>query len=168
MNYRAGTNDFAVTHGLDTRERTTNFDRVVMTVPSPAISQACPQLTSDEHARLNEAEYLGVVCTSLLLDRPLGGFYVTNITDTWVPLTGIIEMGSIVPPEKMDYSNRMPNVVSCIPGLYLLNSAPIKIGCLNVNQFSTWLQKTWGRHPSSTSPERCPTSRRMRDGCSIP
>ncbi len=49
---------------------------------------------------MGSAEYLGVVCTSLLLDRPLGGYYVTNITDTWVPLTGVIEMGSIVVDPK--------------------------------------------------------------------
>lgn len=179
------------------RDETLEFDRVVTTVPSPIISRSCPQLDDDEQRRLASAEYLGVVCTSLLLDRPLGGYYVTNITDTWVPLTGVIEMGSIVDPkylggnylvylprylladdpalsepddsiherclstlEKMypnfnrsqvralqtarakhvmalptlNYSQHLPPVVTSVPGLYILNSAQITKGNLNVNE----------------------------------
>lgn len=173
------------------------FDRVVMTVANPLIASSCVQLTQQEREQLLQAKYLGVLCTSLLLDRPLGGYYVTNITDSWVPLTGIIETGSIVPPEQMgghyliylpqyldsndprlesdseqiherclttlekmysrfsrdqvraiqtararyvmtvptlNYSQQVPTVKSSIPGLYLLNSAQITFGCLNVNE----------------------------------
>ena len=90
-----------VTYGKSGSEKTEEFDRVILTIPSPVISKACPELSEDEHHKLNDVEYLGVVCTSLLIDKPLGGYYVTNITDSWVPLTGIIEMGSIVKPEKL-------------------------------------------------------------------
>jgi protoporphyrinogen oxidase len=173
------------------------FERVITTVPSPTILKSCQQFTPDEQARLHSAEYLGVVCTSLLLDRPLGGYYVTNITDTSVPLTGVIEMGAIVEPqylgghylvylpryllasddrfeesdetvhqrclatlEKMyphfsrqqvraiqtararyvmalptlNYSEHLPPVVTSVPGLYVLNSAQITKGNLNVNE----------------------------------
>ncbi len=186
-----------VAHGRVGAETTAEFDRVVMTVPSPMIANSCRQLTDDELTRLTEAEYLGVVCTSLLLDKPLGGYYVTNITDDWVPLTGIIEMGAIVKPEylgghylvylpqyllsndarfeesdeavherclstlakiypdfdrrrvaaiqtararhvmtlpTLNYSKRLPPVVSSVPGLYLLNSAQVTVGNLNVNE----------------------------------
>ena len=37
----------------------------------------------------------GIVCPSLLLARPLGGFYVTNITDP-MPFTGVIETTALV------------------------------------------------------------------------
>ena len=40
--------------------------------------------------------YQGVLCASMLLRRPLGGFYVTNITDAGVPFTGVIEMTALV------------------------------------------------------------------------
>ncbi len=173
------------------------FDRVVMTIPSSIITRSCPGLSHDEHQRLSSAEYLGVICTSLLLKRPLGGYYVTNITDPGIPLTGVIEMGSIVQPEKLGghylvylprycladdprfdetddviherclqtlermypqfdrsqvsaiqtararhvmalptlrYSEQRPPIVSSIPGLYLLNSAQIVKGNLNVNE----------------------------------
>jgi protoporphyrinogen oxidase len=173
------------------------FDRVVMTIPNPLIARACTGLNQEELSRLNSAEYLGVTCTSLLLDRPLSGYYVTNITDPGIPLTGIIEMGAVVQPQYMggkyliylpqymmsddprfqegdevvherciatlekmhpnfnranvtaiqtarakhvmtlptlNYSQRLPPVVSSIPGLYLLNSAQVTVGCLNVNE----------------------------------
>jgi protoporphyrinogen oxidase len=173
------------------------FDRVITTVANPLISDTCVQLNEEERGRLNQAEYLGVVCTSLLLDKPLGGYYVTNITDSWVPLTGIIEMGSILDSQQLNgnylvylpqymasndlrfeesdesvhdralstlekmypnfsrgsvkaiqtararyvmtlptlnYSQSIPAIVSSVPGLYLLNSAQITIGCLNVNE----------------------------------
>jgi protoporphyrinogen oxidase len=197
VSYDAGSCRLTVLHGREGSQTSTEFDRVVMTAPSPIISAACQQLSADEQLRLNEAEYLGVTCTSLLIDKPLGGYYVTNITDDWVPLTGIIEMGAIVKPEHLGghylvylpqyllsndarfeesdetiherclstlekiypdfdrkmvsaiqtararhvmtlptlrYSERLPPVVSSVPGLYLLNSAQVTVGNLNVNE----------------------------------
>ncbi len=141
--------------------------------------------------------YQGIVCASMLLDEPLAGFYVTNITDAWVPFTGVIEMTALVDPrhfggrhlvylpkyvpegdpflsvpdgevqerflsalERMyprfhrrqvrvfrlsrvsqvcaiptlGYSERLPPVATSIPGLYLLGSAHIVNGTLNVNE----------------------------------
>jgi protoporphyrinogen oxidase len=187
----------SVTFGSNENPTVATFDRVILTVPSPIIAASCPGLKPEEKDRLNDVEYLGVVCTSLLLDRPLGGYYVTNITDSWVPLTGIIEMGAIVSPDKLGgkylvylpqylmaederlsesdadiqerclatlekmypdfrrsqvvgirtgrakyvmalptirYSERRPPVVSSLPGVYLLNSARIVKGNLNVNE----------------------------------
>lgn len=197
VNYDAESGRLTVQYGREGNERSGEFDRVIMTTPSPIISAACKQLSPDEQLRLNEAEYLGVTCTSLLIDKPLGGYYVTNITDDWVPLTGIIEMGAIVKPEHLGgnylvylpqyllsndarfeesdetiherclstlekiypdfdrkkvsaiqtararhvmtlptlrYSERLPPVVSSVPGLYLLNSAQVTVGNLNVNE----------------------------------
>ena len=78
------------------------FDNVVFTVPSPLISRCCPALTDDEHKRHSEIEYIGVVCASVLMKKPFKGFYVTNIVDSWVPLTGIIEMSTIVDRQELD------------------------------------------------------------------
>jgi protoporphyrinogen oxidase len=75
---------------------TSQFDRVIFTTPTPTISHACPQLTADERRRFDGVEYLGIVCSSLLLKKPISKYYVTNITDTWVPLTAVIEMTTIV------------------------------------------------------------------------
>lgn len=77
------------------------FDRVVMTTPSSHIASVTSDWSEDERNRLTGTEYLGVICTSLLLDRPLAGYYVTNLLDPGIPFTGIIEMGSILPMEKL-------------------------------------------------------------------
>ena len=44
--------------------------------------------------------YQGIACASLLLERPLADYYVTNITDGWVPFTGVIEMTTLVDRER--------------------------------------------------------------------
>ncbi len=72
------------------------FDEVILTVASPIASRVCPQLTERERSQHNKIEYQGIVCASLLLKKPLATYYVTNITDTWVPFTGVIEMTTLV------------------------------------------------------------------------
>lgn len=72
------------------------FDQVVVTLAAPLATRLCPGLSSDEHARLQGIQYQGVICASLLLKRPLANFYVTNITDRWVPFTAVIEMSALV------------------------------------------------------------------------
>jgi protoporphyrinogen oxidase len=75
------------------------FDRVVLTAPAPVIARLCPQLSNDERARFSGVTYQGVVCASLVCERPLTGFYVTNITDD-APFSGIIEMTTLVDPAQ--------------------------------------------------------------------
>lgn len=84
---------------LDGRQQ--QFDRVVFTTPAPIVARACPQLNDDERKRFEGVEYLGIVCSSLLLKKPLSPYYVTNITDSWVPLTAVIEMTTIVDPDEL-------------------------------------------------------------------
>ncbi len=184
-----------VDFGRGRRER---FDNVVSTIASPLIADQCGQLSEEETSRLRSIKYLGVVCASMLLRKPISPYYVTNITDSWVPLTGIIEMSTIVdsksqlggnhlvylpkymvddhpdlrePDEAyqerclrtletmydhfsrddvldfkvarakyvaalstIDYSRRLPPVVTSVPGFYALNSAHILEGNLNVNE----------------------------------
>jgi len=47
---------------------------------------------------LHGITYQGVICPSILLERPLADYYVTNITDGWVPFTAVIEMTALVDP----------------------------------------------------------------------
>jgi protoporphyrinogen oxidase len=174
------------------------FDKVIITVPSPHIALMCPQLSSAEKSRYEECEYLGVICSSVLLDRPLSPYYVTNITDEWVPLTGVINLTTIVDPadfgnkhlvylpkyvlakddaafaesdeaiqerllgvlDKMypefkrdqvlafqtararnvmalptlNYSDKLPPAKTSIPNIYVVNSAQITKGNLNINE----------------------------------
>jgi protoporphyrinogen oxidase len=42
--------------------------------------------------------YQGIACASLVIRRPLAGYYITNITDDRVPFTAVIEMTALVSP----------------------------------------------------------------------
>ena len=75
---------------------TEQFDKVIVTLPAGISAQLCQGLTQAEIQKLNGIEYLGVVCVSVLLNKPISEFYITNITDSWVPFTGVIEMSALV------------------------------------------------------------------------
>ena len=68
----------------------------VLTLPCTRLAALCPQLSEAERARFALVEYQGVICASLLLDRALTEYYVTNITDPGLPFTAVIEMTALV------------------------------------------------------------------------
>ena len=72
------------------------FDDVILTVPCPKIAELCPQLLLSEKERFRKVSYQGLICASLILKRPLGGYYYTNITDERIPFAGVIEMTALV------------------------------------------------------------------------
>lgn len=53
---------------------------------------------AESRRRLRAVEYLGVEVAVLLLSRPLGPFYVLNLGDLDLPLTGVIETTNLAPP----------------------------------------------------------------------
>lgn len=75
---------------------TLRFDDVILTVPCGRAARLCPGLSEAERARLAGVTYQGIACASLLLSRPLAPYYVTNITESWVPFTAVIEMTTLV------------------------------------------------------------------------
>lgn len=72
------------------------FDEVIVTLPSSLAAKICTGLTDTEVQKLNNVEYLGVICVAVLLDKSVSDFYVTNITDSRFPFTGVIEMSALV------------------------------------------------------------------------
>ena len=72
------------------------FDEVIVTLPASISAKLCTGLLQTEIQRLNNIEYLGVICVAVLLDKPISNFYITNITDSDIPFTGIIEMSALV------------------------------------------------------------------------
>jgi protoporphyrinogen oxidase len=89
-----------VRHGtgfrVETPEGYRDFDRIVSTLPANATARLCPDLDPEIRARLDGVVYQGVMCASLVLDRPLGGYYLTYLTDTNLPFTAIVEMSALV------------------------------------------------------------------------
>ncbi len=88
---RAGDAIHVATHG-----GALSFDRVIITAAAPIVPLLCPQLSNEERNRLSNIEYLGIVCTSLLMEQPISPYYITNVLDRWVPYTGVIEMSALV------------------------------------------------------------------------
>lgn len=72
------------------------FDEVIVTLPSNVSAKLCDGLSNSEKDKLNNIEYLAVICVAVLLNKSISDFYVTNITDSWVPFTGVIEMTALV------------------------------------------------------------------------
>lgn len=85
--------EFRVTSTKDAQK---TFNYLISTLPSSLSATLCPQLSDYEKEKLNGIRYLGVVCVSLLLKKPLTPYYVTNITDSKITFTGVIEMTSLV------------------------------------------------------------------------
>ena len=177
--------------------RRESFDKVVLTQPSALAARVCQGLSEEERSRLEAIQYQGIVCASVLLKKPLAGFYVTNITEPWVPFTAVIEMSALVDPKffggnalvylpkyvtpddpffdlsdeeikerflaalarmypsfeasdvrdfrvsrvrhvlaisTLNYSENLPPMATSLPGVYIVNSAHIVNGTLNVNE----------------------------------
>jgi protoporphyrinogen oxidase len=173
-------------------------DEVVVTAPSSRVAALCPALSEEERTRLAGITYQGIVSLAVLLRPPLGGYYVTNVTDAGFPFTGVIEMTALVDRSTfggrtlvylpryltqddplwratdaevtdrflaglmrmyptltasdvvasdvsrvrevlavstLDYSSRcLPSLHTSVPGLWIVNSAQIANGTLNLNE----------------------------------
>ena len=83
---------------VDTDTGTERFEEVVVTTNAHLAADLCPDLTAQEATRLRGVRYMGIVCASLLLDRPLGPYYLTYITDPSTPFTAVVEMTAFVDP----------------------------------------------------------------------
>ncbi len=73
-----------------------SFDRVVVTSSPRVAACLCPSLADAERARLNAVAYQGIVCASVLLDRPLSPYYLTYLTGGEVPFTAVVDMTALV------------------------------------------------------------------------
>jgi protoporphyrinogen oxidase len=82
--------------GIATRSERFYFDRVVVTLAAPLAARLCPALTSVERDLCAGVEYQGIICASVLTQKPLTPYYITNIADATVPFTAVIEMSALV------------------------------------------------------------------------
>lgn len=78
------------------------FDKVVSTLPSPALTSVLPELSDQQKSLHSGIRYHGIVCASVLMKKAISPYYVTNITDGNVPFTAVIEMTALVPPEQLN------------------------------------------------------------------
>ena len=85
-------------------EEEDRFDHAVVTAAAPIAAKLIDGLTEREYERLGAIRYQGIVCASLLLNRDLSPFYVTNITDDGFGFTGVIEMTALV--DKKEFGGK--------------------------------------------------------------
>lgn len=78
------------------------FNDVISTIPCNHLAEICPQLSHEEKRRLGGVIYEGVICACLILKKPLAEYYITNITDGWLPFTAVIEMTAVVDEENFE------------------------------------------------------------------
>lgn len=78
-----------------------NHDKVISTLPSHISARLSAELSEDEKKKHQGIRYLGVICATLLLDRKISPYYVTNITENDTPFTGVIEMTALINPTQI-------------------------------------------------------------------
>lgn len=83
-----------------TDDGVSSFDQVLVTLASPLVPRVVAGLTRTEERLHSGIEYQGIVCASLLSDRALTPYYITNIADASIPFTAVIEMTALVEREK--------------------------------------------------------------------
>jgi len=105
-----------------------SYDFVISTLSSGASASIADQLSDAEKQKHKNVQYLGVICPSILLKKPISKFYVTNITDSWPPFTGIIEMTALV--DKMEIGDKnlvyLPKYVNSDDALFDADDASIR------------------------------------------
>jgi protoporphyrinogen oxidase len=79
-----------------------SHDKVISTLPSTVSAKIAPDISELEKQQHQAIKYLGVICTTILLKKKLSDFYVTNITDTNTPFTGVIEMTALINPKEIN------------------------------------------------------------------
>jgi protoporphyrinogen oxidase len=89
--------------GSDGAERLDAADLVFFTAPTRLARKVVapaflPQVEEVERAHPTSTTYLGVACLVLVLDRPLTPYYVLNIGEPSVELTGLVEMTNLIDP----------------------------------------------------------------------
>lgn len=192
-----------------------SFEGCVVTAPAPVVPGLCPSLTAEERSRYAAITYQGIVCASVLLKRPLVGYYLTYITDDDCPFTAIVEMSTLVDPKyfgghslvylpkyaaasesifalsddeveerfltalarmvpsfrrddvlafrisrvknvfpipTLGYSRTVPEIETSVPGLFVVSSANIVNGTLNVNETVQLAEKTAKRLAGAAIP----------------
>ena len=74
------------------------FDRVISTVPNPLFRRLAAAIPDMVGGTNGEPTFLGVICLTLVLRKPLSPYYVTNLIQRDLPFTGIIEYTALADP----------------------------------------------------------------------
>ena len=105
------------------------FDSVISTLSPFQSVELANNMPEDEKEKHRNVKYLGVICPSVLLSKPISPYYVTNITDGGTPFTGIIEMTALIDKkEELQGKNLvyLPKYVESDDALFEANDSEIR------------------------------------------
>ncbi|MFI5185146.1 MAG: NAD(P)/FAD-dependent oxidoreductase [Chitinophagales bacterium] len=104
------------------------FDHVISTLPSKISVSIAEGLNEDEKKQHENIKYLGVICPSIMLKKPISQYYVTNITENWTPFTGIIEMTALIDKKEVKGNNLvyLPKYVNPDDPLFDMDDAHVR------------------------------------------
>lgn len=89
----------------DGQERAESYDQVYFTAPTRLARRAVaadflPAVEAVEREHPTSSTYLGVACLVLVLEEPVTPYYVLNIGESAVELTGLIEMTNLIDRQR--------------------------------------------------------------------
>lgn len=104
------------------------YDHVISTLPSNISASIAVGLDDDEKKKHESIKYLGVICPSVMLGKPISDYYVTNITEDWTPFTGIIEMTALIDKDEVKGNHLvyLPKYVESDDPLFEADDATIR------------------------------------------
>jgi protoporphyrinogen oxidase len=116
-------------------QSTITHDKVISTLPSHISARLSAGLNEEEKRKHQGIRYLGVICATMLLNRKISPYYVTNITENNTPFTGVIEMTALINPDQIKGHNLiyLPKYVNSNDPL--LNEPEDKLGEIFLNDF---------------------------------
>lgn len=74
-----------------------HFDHVVSAVPLPVFLRMAPDVHRDYFERLQQIDFIGVICITLRLKRSVTENFWTNVNDPRIPFNGFIEYTNLNP-----------------------------------------------------------------------
>ena len=96
------TDNIGRVRGIRTDRGDVEADAVVLTTPTGIARRLLPEQLSPVADRWGQLDgYLGVILLLVVLRRQLTPYYTTNVTDTSVPFTGVIETTNLIAPEHV-------------------------------------------------------------------
>jgi len=96
------TDNFGRIRGIRTSDGDVPADAVVLTTPTGIARRLLPEHLAPLADRWGQLDgYLGVILLLVVLRRRLTPYYTTNVTDTSVPFTGVIETTNLIAPEHV-------------------------------------------------------------------
>ena len=77
---------------LRTYDGMMEFDAIIAAMPTPAFSRLIPGADQVYRDQLSKSRYLGLICPTLVLTRPLSGYWMLRQTDPSSPFSSIVEI----------------------------------------------------------------------------